>query len=195
MNAMEKEITGQRILIKMDSRPAISNLEHEGGPREDLVREVGGWMEWAEARGIKPTYAWVPRESNTTADAASKRLQKTEQLTREAQAKATAWMQGRGMGGKGEQLLVPATDSTAVRLRWHALRESYTTGAIVVPGNWSWSTYHWLIQAQREGRAYELGPAGEVLVGKAGTTVQGWTMWVVEVAGRRAGRETGGRRI
>ena len=58
----------------MDSFAAIRNLVKQGGPKQDLCAEVREWWRFCQQHEISPRYEWLPREQNTLADVASKRV-------------------------------------------------------------------------------------------------------------------------
>ena len=67
-----KQITGKRVLIIMDSVPALRNLIKGGGPVDNLNQAVREWTRFCEAHHIEAEYEWVERAGNWRADQASK---------------------------------------------------------------------------------------------------------------------------
>lgn len=68
-----ERIAGKRLRVEMDSMAAVRNLVKGGGPKADLCQEVKDWFGFCKDNNIQPSYEWIPRERNTTADSLSKR--------------------------------------------------------------------------------------------------------------------------
>ena len=69
-----------RVRFRMDSYPAIRNLMKGGGPKPDLCDEIKLWWSWCRLNDVQPSYEWVPREENKTADKLSKSMERTWKL-------------------------------------------------------------------------------------------------------------------
>ena len=182
---METEARGKRVHIRMDSYPAICNLENGGGQVVELVNEVREWTKWTEWMGIRPTYEHVKRELNGEADEMSKKLQQTASLSPTCAEHIQTWMEERGAAAY-TQVHVPAMDARQIQLRWNACQGAYVPSVCVVP---AWTQQAWnadMQQAKKEGRAVELGRVEEVLVDGWRWRRSGWVMWAVWMDGRRA---------
>jgi hypothetical protein len=66
------EIKNERVHVLMDSANAICNLLSGGGSKENLTDAVKAWVRFCEQHSITPTYQWIKREENQTADRYSK---------------------------------------------------------------------------------------------------------------------------
>jgi len=67
-----EQIQGKRILVVMDSVPALRNLIKGGGPVPELCAAVADWQRFCEGHNIEAEYEWVERAKNWRADEASK---------------------------------------------------------------------------------------------------------------------------
>jgi len=60
------------VLFEPDSFSAVRNPLKGGGPKIDLCQEIKEWWSWCDKWKVSASYAWIPREQNTTADQLSK---------------------------------------------------------------------------------------------------------------------------
>lgn len=65
-------LTGKRILLELDSQPAVFNFNKGGGPITELTQTAKEVFEIASNARITLLFKWKPREQNTGADKASK---------------------------------------------------------------------------------------------------------------------------
>jgi hypothetical protein len=79
------QIHGKRILVIMDSIPALRNLIKGGGPVPILNEAVKEWARFCEKEKVEATYEWVERAKNWRADQASKLHYEQHQFCRPAQ--------------------------------------------------------------------------------------------------------------
>ena len=67
-------LQGRRVTFYMDSFAAIRNLVKQGGSKPFLSTVVRECWHFCSQNSILPRYTWLPREENTLADMASKRV-------------------------------------------------------------------------------------------------------------------------
>jgi hypothetical protein len=101
LRGLAQHLQHKRILIKMDSLPAIRNLVKGGGPSADLTECVKQIWAFCNSKAIVPSFGWVSRGDNTVADSLSRvveeggvmdmKLLQTVQGWCEEQALAKGW--------------------------------------------------------------------------------------------------------
>jgi hypothetical protein len=80
-----QQIRGKRVLVVMDSIPALRNLINGGGPVPMLSEAVKEWTRFCEREQVDATYEWVERAKNWRADQASKLFYEQHRLRKPAQ--------------------------------------------------------------------------------------------------------------
>jgi hypothetical protein len=163
--SMEEELRGRRIVVRMDSHPAICNLIRGGGKVEELCELVRRWWLWCKRNHVTPTYEWIPREENDAADTLSKEAAATHRIRSGKEKEIREWLEEVGQPG-----LIPATwlrtrvqaprfDKIAVRMQ--EMIRARRPACIVTP---RWVSQAWWPAMLRHTTAYRrLGTVREVL--------------------------------
>lgn len=144
---MKGEVSGKRVLLKMDSYPAIRNFINGGGPIEELNELVRQWWCWCKVNGVTPTYQWIPREENTRADELSKIQAESYTIYPQREAEIRAWLDEVGEPGtrankwEATKIFAPKADKVAIRLQ-EMIRSKAPTCILVPawPGSIWWPT-------------------------------------------------------
>jgi ribonuclease HI len=161
---MEHKLRGRRVEIRMDSHPAICNLIRGGGRVEGLCSLVREWWLWCKRHSVTPTYRWIPREANETADELSKKAAATYRLRAYKEKEIREWLEEIGQPGLVEakwlqtRVQAPHWDNIGVRIQ--EMIRARKPACIIVP---RWNAV-WLPMLRRHSVAYlKLGMTEEVL--------------------------------
>jgi ribonuclease HI len=175
--AMRPKLTGRRVEIRMDSHPAICNLIRGGGKVEDLCDLVRRWWLWCKKHKVTPTYQWIPRESNTTADELSKDAAATHRIKPEKEKEIREWLEEVGQPGlisvEWLRTRVQAPRFDNIHIRIQEMIRARRPACIVVP---RWIGRPWWPALNSHSIAHlRLGPMREVLE-ESDSLTHDWTM-------------------
>ena len=172
----------KRVTFFMDSFAAIRNLIKQGGSKQDLTSEVRAWWHFCKQNNITPRYEWIPREENSLADLASKRVASNLQLTINARTNVETWMRQQGCimdGWQATKVYIPILNS--IQLRLDAICRSNEFACLIVP-DWSHSWKPKLMSVSMT--CMQLGSVQEVIDDAEWQWPAGWNFVAHLVKGR-----------
>lgn len=174
---MKERLRGKKVLIIMDSYPAIRNFINGGGRIELLSTMVKEWWMWCRKNKVYPLYEWRAREENTLADELSKIAAESHTIIPEVERRVRQWLDSIGLQGTNThqwtRIKVVAPRFNNIQVRVSEMMHARRPGCIIVP---VWTGQVWWPKMVRNSTAkIELGVMEDV-VSTRETNTQVWTM-------------------
>ena len=179
------DLRNQRVHVYMDSAPAICNLVAGGGGKENLVHAVKRWFHFCETNSIVPTYEWIPREQNTTADRYSKLATTQYDLRAGVEPFIRQWLKEQ-MGlepARAQSMTLFIPNFNVIPLRLESILMNMGEAVLLTP---RWTSQSWWPTLLKHRLSFlYLGSIHRVLAAEAGNWNREWKMEAHWIRGRR----------